>query len=104
MSDVADVRYWSYLNGYWSLFCHSTRQHLHRNVLTVHVVIDVGMHTLRQDARVPEEVLGADEHELGEHYGVSAGRLRDVGFCDVVSVGRSRGGVVAERVNNGTFP
>ena len=81
------------LNGDWRFVRHSTRHHLHRNILTVHLLVDVGVYALRQDARVPEEVLGADEHELGEHDGVSAGRLRDVGFCNVVSVGRSRGGV-----------
>ena len=54
------------------------------------------MHALRQHARVPEEILGADEHELGEHNGVSAGRRRDIWLCDVVPIGRSRSGVEAK--------
>ena len=72
------------LDGYRRLVRHSTRQHLHRNVLAVHVVFDVGVHALRQDARVPEQVLRADEHELGQHDGIPARRLRDVGFSYVI--------------------
>ena len=61
------IHCFAYLDGYRCLVRHSARQHLHRNVLAVHVVVDVGVHALRQDARVPEQVLGADEHELGQH-------------------------------------
>ena len=61
------IHCFAYLDGYRCLVRHSARQHLHRNVLAVHVVVDVGVHALRQDARVPEQVLRADEHELGQH-------------------------------------
>ena len=91
------------LDGYRRLVCHSTRQHLHRNVLAVHVVVDVGVHALRQDARVPEQVLGADEHELCQHDGVPAGSLRDVGFCHMVLIGRSCGCVIAEKSKSSTL-
>ena len=84
------------LDGYRRLVRHSARQHLHRNVLAVHVVVDVGVHALRQDASVPEQVLRADKHELGQHDGIPARRLRNVGFRHVILVGRSCGCIVAE--------
>ena len=85
------------LDGYRGLVCHSTRQHLHRNVLAVHVVVDVGVHALRQDARVPEQVLRADEHKLGQHDGVPARSLRNVWLSYVILVGRSCCCIVAEK-------
>ncbi len=69
--------------------------YLHSNVFTVHVLVNVSVNTLRHDARVPEEVLGAQEHEFGQHHGIASLVLGNFGLSHVIL---KRSSVVPEKM------